>query len=979
MLTLESEAEKMEDNDKQIATLITKELQEELVPEVAADLVFLDEPSILTSVSETLKPSGFLLVHSEQPELDTVPGVSVISRKTLANKTLTLLRKVVATEEKQIAHVAVDNANFNWLTELQETIGKPAEEVPRVYVTSQSNPNNGVLGLVNCLRQEEGGDRIRCIFDPEKKLNLDFANPDSQLQEIIQKDLVMNVLKKNQLGSYRHVPLEAETNGVTQVTDHAYISTLTPGDLTSLRWIESPNIYFERNQKTNPKENQKMYKVAYAAMNFRDVLLATGTIPIDPSASYKDAYMGFEFSGFDENGRKVMGLTMGKGMASSVVMDPRFVFPVPEGWTLEQAATVPVVYATVLYAFHNRGQIKPGHTVLIHAGTGGVGQAAISVALAHGCKVLTTVGTPEKRELIKKLYPQITDECIGNSRDTSFEAQFMELTKGKGVDIVLNSLADDKLMATVRCLGVNGKFLEIGVYDAFKNTPLGMRPFLKNIDFQGVELYHVFGESNREAVNLQKMFDEGIANGAIRPLPTHVFEKDQIEEAFRFMAGGKHMGKLLIKVRDEDKPNEPLNLPSVGRCYFPEDKSYVIVGGLGGLGLEVGNWLVDRGARHLILTSRSGLATGYQSLCLRKWKSKGVTVETPTVDLSNKEAAEKFMSEVTTKHSIGGIFNSALVLNDEVFPSQTVEAFEEVCAPKATVTENLDELSRKYCKDLDYFVVFSSSACGRGNADQTNYGWANSVMERICENRMADGLHGLAIQWGVLGQVGVVAEKIFKNMDGTEVLMGTLPQNVESCLEVLDAALQQGNAIASSIVVAEKGKKKGDKAGLLARMAKIFGIKDINALSPEKKLTELGMDSLIGVELKQTLEREYDMPVTKELLLSLTVGDLKAIDAGTFSAERAAAKNRGKSADVNVVPFLLHEECMLKLNDRDSSRSLYVVHGIEGGADIFQPLASKLDLNVYGLQFGEHAYTVSIPSIAEAYIAVSSTFDFSAK
>ena len=326
------------------------------------------------------------------------------------------------------------------MTALQDILKKPAEEVSRVYVTSQGNPNSGVLGLVNCLRQEDGGDRIRCIFDPDRKLQLDFANPNSELKNIISSDLVTNVIKDDGLGSYRHIPLEAETNGVIKNVDHAYISTLVPGDLSSLRWIESPLV----NHKPKPKE--KLYNIAYAAMNFRDVLLATATIPIEPQFSYKSSYMGFEFSGYDEQGNRVMGITHGRGLATSLICEPRFVWNVPDHWTLEEAATVPVVYSTVLYAFHARGHMEPGQSVLIHAGTGGVGQAAISVALNHGCEVFTTVGTPEKREFIKKHFPQIDDDHIGNSRDTSFEAQFMEVTNGGGVDIVLNSLAGDKLL-----------------------------------------------------------------------------------------------------------------------------------------------------------------------------------------------------------------------------------------------------------------------------------------------------------------------------------------------------------------------------------------------------------------------------------------------------------------------------------------------------------------------------------------------------
>ena len=232
--------------------------------------------------------------------------------------------------------------------------------------------------------------------------------------------------------------------------------------------------------------------------------------------------------------------------------------------------------------------------------------------------------------------------------------------------------------------------------------------------------------------------------------------------------------------------------------------------------------MVDRGGRHLILTSRSGVTTGYQSLCLRKWVEMGVTVETPQIDLVSRENAEKFiMAQVPKKRrGIGRIFNSALVLRDEAFSKQTFQAFRDVRAPKTKVIEHLDELTRKYCPDLEFFVVFSSSACGRGNSGQTNYGWANSVMERICGKRVADGLHGLAIQWDVLGQV---AEKLRLDLDTDSELAGTLPQNVDSCLQVLDMALQKNQAmVVSSIVAATKGQKTSERGGV-HHMSKVFG------------------------------------------------------------------------------------------------------------------------------------------------------------
>ena len=980
MLTIATEAEKMEEGEKKVASLVIKETKDELVPDDPADLAFLDEPSLVPALAGKLKPQGFLLLHTESSasgEQQQVPGLSLISQKNLPHKTMSLFRKVRESRMDSVVQVPVDKKGFSWVTELQATLKLPAEKASRIYVTSQGSDKSGVLGLVNCLMKEEGGDRIRCIFDPERALNLDFCKPDAKLESLMKKDLAVNVVSNGQLGSYRFVPLATETsrhnNGVMKATDHAYVSTLVPGDLTSLRWIESPVSIF----KTPEAPRQKLFNVAYAAINFRDVLLATTAIPLEAEFSYKGAYLGFEFSGYDETGKRVMGLSNGKCLASSVITDECFVWPVPDSWTLEQAATVPMVYGTVLYAFHVRGRIKRGQTVLIHAGTGGVGQAAISIALHHGLKVLTTVGTPEKREHIKKLFPQIKDEQIGNSRDTSFETQFMELTNGRGVDLVLNSLADDKLMASVRCLAVHGKFLDIGVYDAYKNTRLGMRPFLKNIEFHGIELYHMMEDDSKTGESrLGKLMLQGIETGAVRPLQTHVFENDQIEEAFRFMASAKHMGKILVRVRPENKPHtEPLNLSAVGRTYFRSDGSYILVGGLGGLGLEVANWMVDRGVRHLILTSRSGVTTGYQSLCLRKWAEMGVTVETPRIDLANRENAEEFIAQVSSNHKVSGVFNSALVLRDEVFQNQTVQAFEQVCAPKATVTVHLDELTRKYCPELEYFVVFSSSVCGRGNSSQTNYGWANSVMERICEMRVADGLHGLAIQWGCVGQVGFVAEKLHKSMGENFELFGTLPQNVDSCLEVLDVALQQKLPLVSSLIVALKGRKKNKTRGLLSRMSRVFGLKNLNAMGPEKRLSELGMDSLVRVELKQTLEREYDMVVTKEFLLSMTIGDLKAIDAGTFiqAPQQRMKISSVADADDDMNPFRVHQTAVVPLKTEMSaepSKNIFFLHGVEGSVGILEPLAQALNANSYGFQFSgfppKNGHN-SIVSLAEKY------------
>jgi len=189
--------------------------------------------------------------------------------------------------------------------------------------------------------------------------------------------------------------------------------------------------------------------------------------------------------------------------------------------------------------------MKKGDKILIHSGTGGIGQAAIHLALKEGCEVFTTVGTSDKRTFIKKMFSTILDEHIGNSRDTSFEQMIMRQTKGRGIDIVLNSLAEEKLIASVRCLAQNGRFLEIGKFDLVSNNPLGMSVFQKGISFHGILLDSIIDTDNHKyKSSLCKMIADGLRNGSIKPIQAKIFYKTEIEDAFRYMASGKHMGKV---------------------------------------------------------------------------------------------------------------------------------------------------------------------------------------------------------------------------------------------------------------------------------------------------------------------------------------------------------------------------------------------------------------------------------------------------
>lgn len=457
------------------------------------------------------------------------------------------------------------------------------------------------------------------------------------------------------------------------------------------------------------------------------------------------------------------------------------------------------------------------------------------------------------------------------------------------------------------------------------------------------------------------------------------------------MASGKHIGKVVIKVRNEEQqktlqPSTKL-VSAISRSYMHKEKSYILVGGLGGFGLELAHWLVSRGAKKLILTSRSGVKTGYQSLMVRRWTEKGVQVSIDTNDVTTLKGAQKMLRDAAHMGPVGGIFNLAAVLRDGLMEDQTEADFKSVCVPKVDGTKHLDTASRELCPDLDYFICFSSVSCGRGNIGQTNYGLANSAMERICEARQASGLPGLAIQWGAIGDTGLVLENLG---DNDTVIGGTLPQRMVSCLQTMDLFMQQPHAVLASMVIAEK--RKADASGgvsLLSAVANILGLKDTKNVNDSSSLADLGMDSLMGAEIKQTLERNFDMVLSAQEIRQLTFGMLKSFETGentiTPVASRATSpmqigatspnSNEFAAVGGTMIQFtneLMPNQCLLKMKSSEPAgmrdHPIFLIHPIEGVVSALSPLAETLKRPVYGLQCVSYAPLDTIQDLAAYYI-----------
>ncbi|XP_055642546.1 fatty acid synthase-like [Toxorhynchites rutilus septentrionalis] len=926
----------------------------------------LDDQNFQKSIDACLVDCGFVLLRQ---------SVDFSAKKFICPDNLNLLstyrvddsesfvlfqRKSKSFHESPIS-VRVRSSDFSWLGEL-----KKAVKFRPVVLYSQEDSTSGIIGLVNCIRKEPKLQSVRCVFiDDPAAPPFDLSEPFYQRQ--LDLGLAVNVYRGGAWGSYRHALLRS-VEKTEPVRGHCYANCFTKGDLSSMMWFTGA-----MNERSNVRNKAR---AMYCSLNFRDAMVVTGRLSSDVLASDRldqECELGFEFAGVTEDGTRVMGAKQSGALATLVEYDPLLTWIVPESWSLQDACTVPIVYGTVFMAFFINGSIRKEQSILIHAGSGGVGLAAIQVALVNGLEVFTTVSTEEKKTFLLQRFPSLRKENIGHSRDTSFEQLVKIRTNGRGVDYVLNSLADDKLQASIRCLGKGGHFLEIGKYDMARNTKLSMQLFRKGLTFSSIMLDLLFKGVSTMKQTLHTLVRKGLADGAIKPLNTTEFNASELEKAMRFLASGKHTGKILIKLRQHEKDLESLPITYVPREYCNPEQVCVIVGGLGGFGLELADWLIIRGCRKLVLSSSRGVTKPYQKYRIQLWNSYGVKTIVSTADVTNLDGCRTLLRSATAFGVVSSIFNLAVQLRDSILDNQTVESFIESLAPKAKATEYLDKASRELCPRLKQFVVFSSVSCGRGNAGQSNYGMANSVMERIIERRRADGFPAKAIQWGAIGEVGLVADMAEDKVDME--IGGTLQQRISSCLQELDRLLVGDEPIVASMVVAEKRAGSGSK-NIIEAVMNIMSIRELKSVSMESTLADIGMDSLMAVEIKQLLERDFDLILTPQELRTLTFAKLlKMEDEKMHSDQEAKNKDGGVTIGMQMLLRNLGNEdnsgkTILRLaSASDHGRPILIIPGLEGVAgNVWISIAARVNAPVLMLQLMATLECDSIPAIVDCVI-----------
>jgi fatty acid synthase, animal type len=357
----------------------------------------------------------------------------------------------------------------------------------------------------------------------------------------------------------------------------------------------------------------------------------------------------------------------------------------------------------------------------------------------------------------------------------------------------------------------------------------------------------------------------------------------------------------------------------------------------------------------------------------RTWKSRSISIAIETFDVSTQLGCRQLIESAVKLGPVGGIFNLAVALRDGIFENQTLEMFEESLGPKAEATKHLDEISREVCPKLEQFVVFSSVACGRGNSGQSNYGMANSIMERVVENRSKDGLPSKAIQWGVIGDVGLLAKLHEANLKME--IGGTLPQQIQNCLDVLDTLLSVSDPIVASMVVAEKKFEDFSKGNVIDAVLNILSIHDKKSVSMHVSLSTIGLDSLMGVEIQQVLERDFDISLSSQELRSISLSQLEKRVCSKKSPGASNTNNEERIADnlemllTNLGDEETSETTILKLesqSDSEETKAL-IIPGIEGMAGgVWREVAANLKFSTYILQLGGESDKTSLETILDS-------------
>lgn len=766
---------------------------------------------------------------------------------------------------------------------------------------------------------------------------------------------------------------------------------------------------FQRTElSTRPmSDDDVVLSIHYAGLNYKDVMIAVGLLKEDAFAGGRSGlHIGLEASGIVEKvGKNVTHLKVGDevfglldhGLATHSTSEGCFLCKKPTNITMEEAAAIFVPYTTAYATIMSLGKIRQGKTVLIHGAAGGVGSGAIQLAHSVGATVIATCSNKKKEEYARRLGA----DYVFNSRSCQFVTEVMKVTNNHGCDLILNCLSGRSMQETVRVLAPFGTFIEIGKTDAMSRHRINIHDFLNNGTYVFFDMDRYFSDRETCVGWIQGMA-ECVEKGVLKPPPTEVFTLKNIGMAVRKLSAAKHIGKILLQFRQPDGTLLPScrQIPFIPQQLFREDASYVLLGGTGGIGLSVADWMVRHGAKHMLLISRSGKVQQEDSLLLDNLISYNVDLTLQPVDITNERALQECLDQwLVSRPSLRGVIHSAMILQDGLIQSLSNDQIEKSLAVKIKGGWNIHNYCCKNKVNLDFFVVFSSISSVVGNLGQSNYCTGNAALEGLIHYRRKQGLVGTVLNLAGVYDVGAVSRdasilnsSLRNQMISKQDILHALQLIAERQPHLLSSRPLQGhqqhtnetvprqliifpfesgltiggdlpifdtlkwslasNAVHADQMVAQLAslpppeRKQAIASSLKKDLSVILGIEE-TSLKVDQALSSLGIDSILAVELKNKIDSQWNMnlPVF-ELTSGKSVGDL--IDTVNTHIEKQSGSTHVASAPHQEASQLLEIDMILQQNGKQKESLESNAHNnkLENNVlDLFKSMKSQLEIS----------------------------------
>ncbi|KAI0150274.1 ketoacyl-synt-domain-containing protein [Xylariaceae sp. FL1272] len=664
-------------------------------------------------------------------------------------------------------------------------------------------------------------------------------------------------------------------------------------------------------------------QVKAVGVNHRDIAAANGKLASTDfgiEVSGVVVFVGKNVEGI-EVGDHVAAITQG-AFATSARAKADFAFKLPVDMSFETGATLLLAYVTAYHSLIELGRLRQDERVLIHAGSGAVGQAAINLAKMIGAQVYTTVGSPEKKEFLMREFG-LPERRIFFSRNTSFGDVIRQSTNNEGMDLVLNCWGTS-LKQSWNSLNKFGRLIDVHQNDAGSGNRLELVQFDGNASLMSVDMMSLLAERPRLIKTLLSNVSNLIRYGKIKPIsPITVLPISDVESAFKTLHGGKTHGKVVVVPRSDDivkatKPTKP-------RQSLKGDATYILIGGTGGLGRSMARWMISRGARHLVLVSRSGSVTGKVKSLLEDAWEMGAEVVVRNCDVADPADVEDLINfQLESMPPIRGVIHGAMVLRDVLFEKMTYDDYTTVISSKVQGGWNFHQALIH--APLDFFIAISSVAGMVGNRGQAAYAAANCFLNSLVQYRLAKGLPASSLDLTAISDSGHLAEDLEKAAEVARNLGSDTICEAE-VLALLDAAINgqmasgcNNHAITGMRITATmqpfwtsdakckylreaaeaeaaaneaagatktisynaaiKAAKTLDEAeqvvceGLVSKLAAVM-MMELGDLDVTRSLSHYPLDSLVAIEIRNFITREFE--ATLQVLELLSSGSIQTL------------------------------------------------------------------------------------------------------